>query len=143
MLEEGRQHQGLDLHKPLKIDPKDPFPIPWQIHEAQTRLLFASILDDFDSRTTVGTVLSQFLYNAFHPDSNEHIAKYEAKLKASGASDVRGDLRSFVNCGISDAILASLDYDSDPGFQYLGEAFEDFFYSLDQDRVCIFKGLDL
>mmetsp|Transcript_1731 Transcript_1731/g.3678 ORF Transcript_1731/g.3678 Transcript_1731/m.3678 type:complete len:133 (+) Transcript_1731:2098-2496(+) len=54
MLEEGRQHQGLDLHKPLKIDPKDPFPIPWQIHEAQTRLLFASILDDFDSRLLIG-----------------------------------------------------------------------------------------
>ena len=89
-------------------------------------------------------MFSKFLYDTFHPDSNEHIAKYKAKLKASGASDVRGDLRSFVNCGISDAILASLDYDSDPGrFQYLGEAFEDFFYSLDQDRVCIFEGLDL
>ena len=95
-------------------------PIQLQVHESHIRLIYASIMNDFDSRllkynmVAVGTVFSQFLCDTFNPDGNEHVAEYEAKIKSLGSTDHRGDIRSLVNCGIVDRILAGLDYDPDP-----------------------------
>ena len=142
--------RGKDLNEPLTIDPKSEWPVPWQIHESQIRLICASILNDFESRllqynmVAVGTVFSQFLCETFDPNNNAHIAEFDTKLKALGSIHHKGDFRSLVNCSVVDAILAGLDYDPEPEkFQYLGDAFEDFFYNLDMDRVISFEGLDI
>ncbi|KAL7493147.1 hypothetical protein ACHAWT_006745, partial [Skeletonema menzelii] len=89
--------QGVNLNKPLKIDPRSPVPIQLQVHESHIRLIYASIMNDFDSRllkynmVAVGTVFSQFLCDTFNPDGNEHVAEYEAKIKSLGSTDHRGD----------------------------------------------------
>lgn len=141
----GKEVEG-PLHKPLKLESNNLLPIPWKIHYKHTRLIFASIVSDFESRllkynmVAVGTVISQFLYETFSPDSIENIERFEAKVKASRfpSSDHTGNLRSLVNCSLADEILACLDYDPDK-FAYLGDAFEQFFYNLDMNRVCIFE----
>ncbi len=148
LLAGGTQQQGVDLNNSLKIDPRNPLPVPWQIHDVHIRLLARSIMADFESgllkynMVAVGTVFSQFLHDTFHPDNNEHIAEYEAKLKELGRADHKGDLRSLVAIGIVDKILAILDFDPEPEkLLYLGEAFEEFFYNLDLERVHSFEGV--
>jgi hypothetical protein len=129
---------------PFKIDTTLAYPIPWQVHEANLRLTFGSLMSESESRLlkynmiSVGTVLTEFLMS-LKPDDNENMAKFEAIIKDSGFphANHEGDVQSLVNLSVADEILAGLDYGEPEKFAYLGEAFEEFFYNLDMDRVCI------
>ena len=99
--------------------------------ESESRLLKYNMI-------SVGTVLTEFLMSV-KPDDNENMAKFEAIIKDSGFphANHEGDVQSLVNLSVADEILAGLDYGEPEKFAYLGEAFEESFYNLDMDRVCI------
>jgi len=132
--------QGPHVPKHLKLDPDCLLPMPWQIFDAKTYLGSIAMASELDNllkynMTAVGTIFSEFLFEAFHPDKNEAVAKFQARMDLP--CDHPGDIRSLINLSVTEEVLASLDYDQET-FDFLGDAFEELFCNLDMDRVCLY-----
>eukprot|EP00571_Detonula_confervacea_P012912 CAMPEP_0172304776 /NCGR_PEP_ID=MMETSP1058-20130122/6157_1 /TAXON_ID=83371 /ORGANISM="Detonula confervacea, Strain CCMP 353" /LENGTH=515 /DNA_ID=CAMNT_0013016149 /DNA_START=274 /DNA_END=1821 /DNA_ORIENTATION=+ len=133
-----------DVHVPkhVQIDPSCHMPMPLQIHEKKSFLLFVEGLNCElgnllkYNMVAVGTVFNQFLYETFHPNNNESIARFTARADLPVMHP--GDVRGLVNIGVVGKVLAGLDYDQEDTYEHLAEAFEDFFNNLDMSRVCLY-----